>query len=806
MTIFRQKRGLLLLCSAVACLTCAATLYAGPGGADFTLSKSADPAALCPGETVTYDIVYCNTGEDINGAVDIVWIVDSSGSTNLYHEQMYLGSVAFFNRLNADGVDFQMGVVNMNRMGDDRGCQGEPTDGSFTFSSPVNSDGSGCAHDDQTCALLRSGAGEWVGPGQVLEFQTMFAYLGEYVPLDSGCSCVFGDFSEWDNEGVSGVECCTDDLHCYYEYGFRPMAEALEHYTFRPGAKKVFILVTDEPDYELMEDGKSASASAVADVDGILQGYVDLMNANDVAVISVVNMDFANPDWTIRTYAQRSWGYWGDGSGSVTVGGLPVTVEGISHRTGGSVYDIAAADLSAQMENIALDISDISAAVSGDLYDTIPAGITYVGSDRSNTISAGIIDWGLGAVPQLTCGTVSWWGVVDWGTPPGSIDNRSNTYVRDTMVISNNAAVDVLDCPADFTLAKSVLPAAVCPGDTVTYMIEYCNTGTDEIISTTCVVDVVFMVDSTGSMGDELQSIADNAPILFQGLGNAGLDFQIGVTDYTYTAAPPMSVPRGVSGGLGVWEPAKAGGGAGYWTTNQAEFQEMIAMGAGSKADECGIMEMDEVYSNYTFRANSCKYFILVSDEQDVCLDFWGSGFCPGVADSSTCPEYVAARNFLLANGVIVHTITPHPDPACTGGNDNIINQAWMYWRGDGIAAETGGQALDIYCADWTATINDITTQIVNSADATLQVHDTVPTGLSYLGSDTPAAVAGGVISWDVGTVSAGECGTIEWYAEVDTVLVPPLSVDNLAHSYVEGSDGVSNSATLDVVSCETPT
>lgn len=117
-------------------------------------------------------------------------------------------------------------------------------------------------------------------------------------------------------------------------------------------------------------------------------------------------------------------------------------------------------------------------------------------------------------------------------------------------------------------------------------------------------VDIVWVVDASGSMGDDQQQIADQASIFFQGLGN--LDFRMGVMAYTN-----VSNPIALDGSY-----KEGGAGTGEFTTDLATFQTMItAVGDQGSGTENGLTGLADALAWYPFRGECKKVLILVTDE-----------------------------------------------------------------------------------------------------------------------------------------------------------------------------------------------
>lgn len=109
------------------------------------------------------------------------------------------------------------------------------------------------------------------------------------------------------------------------------------------------------------------------------------------------------------------------------------------------------------------------------LYDTIPAGVVYVGyqGPLAPTTTTPRLNWNLGSIANEG-GTYTWWGRVD---TCDLITNRATIAGTLMAAVNSNEVVTIPVCPTPvITLVKSHQPAGpVAPGAAVTWALNVCN-------------------------------------------------------------------------------------------------------------------------------------------------------------------------------------------------------------------------------------------------------------------------------------------------------------------------------------------
>lgn len=182
---------------------------------------------------------------DEQATADIIWIIDQSGSTSPYRAQIESNADTFFQKAIDVGLDFRMGVTDMN----DTGPGGQP--GIFATRDPQSSTGD-----------------RWVMPTEPEAFRAA-------VQDPSGPDAADAASEHGLTQGRSAIE-----RHL--------PRDAADPATIRPEAKLVVIYVTDErpdeiEDAGIISDGSSTSPSAaqLAQIQAFMAEYIADFTAED---------------------------------------------------------------------------------------------------------------------------------------------------------------------------------------------------------------------------------------------------------------------------------------------------------------------------------------------------------------------------------------------------------------------------------------------------------------------------------------------------------------------------------------------
>lgn len=212
-------------------------------------------------------------------------------------------------------------------------------------------------------------------------------------------------------------------------------------------------------------------------------------------------------------------------------------------------------------------------------------------------------------------------------------------------------------------------------------------TNTDKIVQvTTPSVDVLWVVDNSGSMSDNQRALADNFPLFMDYFLGSGLDYHIGVVSTDMDANAHKGKLREVNGVR--WVDVNN-------TAPMETFAAMAQMGINGSSDERGreaaysALEIEKNGYNAGFLRDDLGaglHVVVISDEQDYSR-----------ANVVTKAEFIAYMNGLRPEDDLV-TFNSIVNAPTGGGVFGSIDAGTDYLElTDGI----GGLKKDIAAADW---------------------------------------------------------------------------------------------------------
>ena len=171
-------------------------------------------------------------------------------------------------------------------------------------------------------------------------------------------------------------------------------------------------------------------------------------------------------------------------------------------------------------------------------------------------------------------------------------------------------------------------------------------------------MDVLFVIDNSGSMGQEQTNLIANFPAFITVLNNSGLDYRVAVTttgrDYSYTMTTPLgSLPQSQDGGdNGAMLKPAACNMTKRWIDKadvdpQATFSCVANVGTGGPSDEMPLSAMRDAFeermtdnTNMGFRrADALLAVVFLTDEEDCSYEQSVSlAFGQSLCDSMTEP------------------------------------------------------------------------------------------------------------------------------------------------------------------------
>jgi hypothetical protein len=294
-------------------------------------------------------------------------------------------------------------------------------------------------------------------------------------------------------------------------------------------------------------------------------------------------------------------------------------------------------------------------------------------------------------------------GGVETGLPTdAAIDTAPDTTPADAEAdTAADTAVDAAPDLAPTDAAADATPdTAPDTGTPETPVGDECEQVSAVAVADPSPVDIIWAIDTSGSMDDEVELVQNEIDDFVEYLGlAAGLDYRVIV----------ISAPSDVEGGsFDVCIPEPLSGAPGCPDTDGPQFRH-VRQYVGSHNGLEVIAESWPLYSDF-LRADSIKHFVIVTDDE---------------ADSGTNARWFErSMGPLLPEGFVFHSIVSTTETedcflficetaGCSGPYGDAEAQGSTYMD---LSTRTGGVAASICDPDWNAIFDDIARTVVSGA------------------------------------------------------------------------------------------
>lgn len=359
-----------------------------------------------------------------------------------------------------------------------------------------------------------------------------------------------------------------------------------------------------------------------------------------------------------------------------------------------------------------------SQAASGGLFDTRIVQLAA-------TTTAPTTVTGLSNILIETVGTAS--GGAVSALPNSAAGEATSSDFRITLQISHDASANSnivgvgVSTTAGYTAAEAAL----------TGLLDGSNTAPAGYLQLTGVssfsgaaaakADFLWVVDNSGSMGQEQNAVATNAANFFDRMTQTGLDFRLGVITTDSAALK-----------------------GGDFTNDKTTFQTNVT-GLGGSGTESGIYFAEQALlaggslaaAGYP-RSDSTLTVVMLSDEGDHYACYTGGSRVSGAPPCSGGVTFDFASNVFLTNSVTVYSIIGLNSSGEAGkcssgvsggpsaGNANNADPSYF-----DLAAATGGSSSSICNTDYSPVLEAIAAQSAGKASAYVLEHTPVSNSLS---------------------------------------------------------------------------
>jgi len=434
------------------------------------------------------------------------------------------------------------------------------------------------------------------------------------------------------------------------------------------------------------------------------------------------------------------------------------------------------------------------------IADTLPAGTTFVSATAGGSLAGGVVTWTVGNVPSGGSGSVQL--VLSINTPVANGAVVTNgTYSIDcneTAAVSGAAVGTTVLSSVRFTLTKSDAPDPVAAGSNITYTLGYQNTGTsnatgvvlrDPLPASTSFVSATgggtlsagvltwnLGAVSAGASGSVQLVVRANSPLL-NGTVITNTGWTIDSNEILPQTGPDATTTVASSPVLGISktdapDPAAAG----------ANITYTLSYSNTGNENATGVVVADAVPANTTFVSATGGGTLAGG------IVTWTIGALNTGVSSSV--QLVVRVNSPLANGTVI-----------TNGSYTIdSNETAPVAGAAATTTVTSTPVLNVSKTDSPDPVNagsDITYTIAYSntgtADATgVAITDTLPANTTFVSATGGGTLAGGIVTWAIGTLPASASGSVQLVVQVVTPLANGTVITN-------GSYGIDSNETAPV-------
>jgi uncharacterized repeat protein (TIGR01451 family) len=374
-------------------------------------------------------------------------------------------------------------------------------------------------------------------------------------------------------------------------------------------------------------------------------------------------------------------------------------------------------------------IGDDMPAYNVVVKDTLDPCMGYISSVPAATVAGNLLTWNIGDLQGGQQGSVTFKAVVN--SCSGSVPNFGNSTSSNTQPSSSaNAPITVV-----MPIAKSVSPGTAQPLDTVTYSMVYTATGGGPIIS-----------DSFGTAwGGRWITETNQSPANWAITGGI-LDVNGNITDQ-FAAVGSSGVDGLLRSDIYIGEGQDNGLMFGY----QGGKYYYVAF-------NCGFNANDDNLRLYYYDGTTS---ILKQQIGPIQIDPTNGSAGTGNAASMITASVVRAGNQFRVSvggtylGTLVDSSNALPGPGLQG-----YREAGGDWRFDNFYWEPGYKAG-------------------------ISIFDTVPANLSFVSACCGGTLSGGMVSWNLPDMSAGQKATVSFLVKVSSTASGVIS--NTAKSQAMG-------------------
>ena len=425
------------------------------------------------------------------------------------------------------------------------------------------------------------------------------------------------------------------------------------------------------------------------------------------------------------------------------------------------------------------------------ITDTIPANTTFVSATGGGTLAAGVVTWNIGA---LNAGSSSSVQLVVQVTSPlanGTLITNS-TYGIDsseTAPIAGAAITTTVSTLPVLSISKSDAPDPVNAGSNITYTLSYSNTGNANasgvVITDTIPANTTF-VSATGG-----GTLAAGVVTWNIGALNAGSSSSVQLVVQVTSPLANGTLITNSTYGIDSSETAPIAGAA---ITTTVSTLPVLSISKSDAPDPVNAGSNITYTLSYSNTGNANASGVVITDTVPGNTTFvsatGGGTLAAGVvtwnigslnAGSSSSVQLVVQVTSPLANGTVITNPTYSIDSTETAPTAGAAITTTV--TSSPVLAISKGDAPDPVSAGSNITYTLSYSDTGNANATGVVITDTIPANTTFVSATAGGTLAAGVVTWNLGIVSAGSAGSVQLVVRADSPLANGTVITNSTYA-----------------------
>lgn len=425
------------------------------------------------------------------------------------------------------------------------------------------------------------------------------------------------------------------------------------------------------------------------------------------------------------------------------------------------------------------------------ITDTVPANTSFVSASDGGTESGGVVTWTIGNVLPGDRRSVRFVVRIDTPLPDGTVVDN-DTYGIDsdeTPYLPGQPVSVTVNSQPQLSVTKTAVPNPVQAGGQIVYTLSYANTGTDAatgvVITDTLPADTAFVSATNGGtlVGPD---VVWNLGVLPAG-GSGTVSFTVDVAE----PLPDNTSINNTAYAIDCNEEPPVTGPPVAVIVDSAPVLTVSKVAAPNPVTAGGLLTYTLTYTN-TGNADATNATLQDVVPPNTTFD----SATGGGTESNGMVTWNVGTVGIGTSGSVSFTVrvnTPIPDGTLITNSTYLIacdevppvpgNPVSVTVQSAPVLTVTKTDSPDPVSAGGTLTYT-LTWSNTGTAQATnVVVTDTVPLHTTFLSASHGGMHAGGVVTWNLGTLPAGSTGNVSFTVLVETPLADGTVLQNAGYA-----------------------